>query len=139
MGAGHGGQILISSTVAELLTGQLPEGVRLKDMGEHHLKGLLHPEHLYQVLASGLPAEFPALKTGDPQSSLPLQTTPFFGRKSELAQVESLLGDPECRLITVTGIGGSGKTRLAIQAARQSRVFPWECIFYRPGHHHFTG
>jgi len=129
MGAGHGGQILISSAVAELLAGQLPEGVSLKDMGEHHLKGLLHPEHLFQVLAPGLPDEFPPLKTGDPQSSLPLQTTPFFGRESELAQIESLLGDPECRLITVTGIGGSGKTRLAIQAARQSRGFQGNVYF----------
>ena len=129
MSAGHGGQILISSAVAELLVDQLPEGVVLKDMGEHHLKGLLHPEHLYQILVPDLPAEFPPLKTGDPQSNLPLQTTPFFGREAELTQVEALLGDPECRLITLTGIGGSGKTRLAIQAPRHSRVFHGNVYF----------
>jgi predicted ATPase len=98
-------------------------------MGEHHLKGLLHPEHIFQVLAPGLPSEFPSLKTGDPQSNLPVPATPFFGREVELAQVERLLGDPECRLITLTGIGGSGKTRLAIQAARQSRVFQGSVYF----------
>ena len=129
MSAGHGGQILISSAVTELLVDQLPEGVVLKDMGEHHLKGLLHPEHLYQILVPDLPAEFPPLKTGDPHSNLPLQTTPFFGREAELTQIETLLGDPECRLITLAGIGGSGKTRLAIQAARQSRVFQGNVYF----------
>jgi predicted ATPase/class 3 adenylate cyclase len=129
MSAGHGGQVLISSAVAELLAGQLPEGVSLKDMGEHHLKGLLHPEHLFQILAPGLPAEFPPLKTGDPQSNLPVSTTAFFGREAELIQIDSLLGDPECRLITLTGIGGSGKTRLAIQAARHSRVFHGNVYF----------
>jgi predicted ATPase/class 3 adenylate cyclase len=129
MTAGHGGQVLISSAVAELLAGQLPEGVSLKDMGEHHLKGLLHPEHLFQILAPGLPAEFPPLKTGDPQSNLPVSTTAFFGREAELIQIEGLLGDPECRLITLTGIGGSGKTRLAIQAARHSRVFHGNVYF----------
>jgi predicted ATPase/class 3 adenylate cyclase len=129
MSAGHGGQILISQAVAVLLAGQVPEGAYLKDMGEHHLKGLLYPEHIFQVIAPGLPVEFPPLATGELQSSLPLPTTPFFGREAELAQVEILLGDPECRLITLTGIGGSGKTRLAIQAARHSRLFRGNVFF----------
>lgn len=129
MSAGHGGQILISHAVAVLLAGQLPESVYLKDMGEHHLKGLLYPEHLFQVIAPGLPVEFPPLVTGETQSSLPLPTTPFFGRESELVQIEMLLGDAECRLITLTGIGGSGKTRLAIQAARNSRAFRANAFF----------
>lgn len=129
MSAGHGGQILISSVVAELLVGRLPEGVVLKDMGEHHLKGLLHPEHIFQVVVPDLPMDFAPLKTGDPQSNLPLTTTPFFGREDELARIERLLADPECRLITLVGIGGSGKTRLAIQAARQSRVFHGSVYF----------
>lgn len=123
MSAGHGGQILISQAVADLLEGQITHGVTLKDMGEHYLKGLLHPERIFQVVAPGLPAEFPPLVSGDPQSNLPVQTTPFFGREDELARIETLLGDAECRLITLTGIGGVGKTRLAIQAARENRVF----------------
>jgi predicted ATPase/class 3 adenylate cyclase len=129
MSAGHGGQILLSQTVAALLDDHLPQDVVLKDMGEHHLKGLLHAEHLFQVLAPGLPIDFPPLKTGDPQSNLPLPATPFFGRETELSQLERLLGDPECRLITLTGIGGSGKTRLAIQAARYSRLFHGNVYF----------
>ncbi len=129
MSAGHGGQMLLSRAAAELLFGKLPDGVILKDMGEHYLKGLLHPEQIFQVVARDLPAEFPPLVTGDPQSNLPVQTTPFFGREAELSQIETLLGDPECRLITLTGIGGSGKTRLAIQAARQNRVFHGNVYF----------
>jgi predicted ATPase/class 3 adenylate cyclase len=129
MSAAHGGQILISQAVAVLLGVQLPEGVSLKDMGEHHLKGLLNTEQLYQVLGPGLAADFPPLVTGDPQSNLPLPTTPFFGRETELAQIEKMLADPENRLITLTGIGGSGKTRLAIQVARQNRLYQANVYF----------
>jgi predicted ATPase/class 3 adenylate cyclase len=129
MSAGHGGQIILSQAVAELLSGRLPEGVTFKDLGEHLLKGLSHPEHLFQVLCSGLPSEFPPLTGSAPPPNLPVQTTPFFGRESELERIENMLTDPDCRLITLTGIGGTGKSRLAIEAARLTQVFPAQTYF----------
>lgn len=122
MSAGHGGQILISSAVMELLGERPSQGILLKDMGEHYLKGLLQPEHLFQVILPDLPDEFPPLKTEDPHSNLPIPATPFLNRVVELQNIIKLLGDPECHLITLTGIGGSGKTRLAIEAARQGQL-----------------
>jgi predicted ATPase/class 3 adenylate cyclase len=122
MSTGHGGQILISSAVMELLGERLPQGILLKDMGEHYLKGLLQPEHLFQVILPDLPTEFPPLMTEDPHSNLPIPATPFLNRVVELENITRLLGDPECRLITLTGIGGSGKTRLAMEAARQGQL-----------------
>ncbi len=122
MSAGHGGQILISSAVMELLGEQLPQGILLKDMGEHYLKGLLQPEHIFQIVLPDLPGDFPPLKTEDPHSNLPIPATPFLNRVVELENITRLLSDPGCRLITLTGIGGSGKTRLAIEAARQGQL-----------------
>jgi len=129
MSAGHGGQILLSSATLELLGGSLPRAVTLKDMGEHHLKGLLHPEHLYQVIASDLPSEFPPLKTSSHHSNLPVQTTPFFAREAELARIEALLADPACRLVSLVGIGGAGKSRLAIEAARRTQAYHGSVYF----------
>ncbi len=123
MSAGHGGQILLSSVVVELLGGQLPPEVLLKDLGSHYLKGLVQPEHLFQVMLPDLPADFPPLRAEDSRSNLPIPATPFVNRTSELEKIIRLLGDPSCRLITLTGIGGSGKTRLAIEAARQAQLF----------------
>jgi predicted ATPase/class 3 adenylate cyclase len=129
MSAGHGDQILISTTVADLLPNLAAINVTLRDLGEHHLKGMLQPEHLFQVNSPGLPDRFPALKTSDIQSNLPIQPTPFFGREAELARIETLLGDPECRIITLVGIGGTGKSRLAIEAARRSTAFEGDVYF----------
>lgn len=123
MSAGNGGQILLSNAVVELLGGRLPKEVTLRDLGEHYLKGLLHPEHLFQVVCPGLPADFPPLRTEDPYSNLPVPTTPFLDRETELSRIKSLLSHPECRLVTLTGIGGNGKTRLAVEAARYCQSF----------------
>jgi predicted ATPase/class 3 adenylate cyclase len=115
MSAGHGGQILVSSATVGLL-GVLPVGVSLRDMGAHHLRGLSQPERLFQVVATGLPAEFPPLRT--PRSfpnNLPTQITSFIGREKELAEVLARLKTH--RLVTLTGAGGCGKTRLALQVA----------------------
>jgi len=114
MSAGHGGQVLLSQTAYELIGNGLPAGVQLMDMGEHHLKDILRPEHLYQLTASELPSEFPALKTQKMiNHNLPVKLTSFIGRERELAEIKAKIAD--ARLLTLIGPGGTGKTRLSIQ------------------------
>jgi predicted ATPase/class 3 adenylate cyclase len=112
MSIAHGGQVLLSNPTAELLRGQLPAEVALRDVGEHRLKGLAQLERVWQLMAPGLIAEFPPLKslTSVP-NNLPLQLTSFVGREKEIADIEGLLNS--ARLVTLTGSGGTGKTRLA--------------------------
>ena len=120
MSAGHGGQILVSTATYNLLSDVLPEGVTLRDLGEHHLKDLQRPERVYQVVAPGLPAEFPPLKTLDTRpNNLPLQRSPFVGREKEVAAIGKELLRDEVGLLTMTGPGGVGKTRLAVQVAAE--------------------
>jgi predicted ATPase len=114
MAAGHGGQVLVSAATRALLD----ERVRLRDLGEHRLKDLSEPQHLYQLEIDGPASEFPPLKTLDNRpTNLPAVTSTFIGRERELGDVESLLARRELRLLTLTGPGGTGKTRLALQAA----------------------
>jgi predicted ATPase/class 3 adenylate cyclase len=120
MGTASGEQILISGSTADLTRDHLPAGVALLDLGEHHLRGLHRPEKLYQVLHPDLPAEFLPLKTlGTVPNNLPAEITSFIGRENELAEVTRLLAPGESihRLVTLTGPGGTGKTRLALEAA----------------------
>ena len=105
--SGHGGQTLVSSATAALA----PEAV-LEDLGSHRLKDLTAPERIYQLGAG----EFPRLKTLF-QTNLPIPATPFLGRSAELAEVDVLLARDDVRLVTLTGAAGTGKTRLALQAA----------------------
>lgn len=116
--AAHGGQVLLSQTSYDLVESELPEGVTLRDLGEHHLKDLRQPKHLYQLVIEGLPSDFPPLKSLEVSpNNLPIQLTSFIGRSREMAEVKQLLS--EGRLVTLTGPGGSGKTRLALQAAAE--------------------
>lgn len=118
LSAGHGGQVLVSQPAYDLVRDHLPTGVSLQDLGEHRLKDLYRPERIFQLLAPGLPQQFPPLKTLDNRpNNLPPQPTPLIGREKELAQLEKLLERDDVRLVTMTGPGGTGKTRLALQAA----------------------
>jgi predicted ATPase/class 3 adenylate cyclase len=117
--AGHGGQVLLSQTTRDLVETALPEAVSVRDLGEYRLKDLRHPKRIFQLVIAGLPADFPPLKTLDTlPNNLPLQLTSFIGRERELREVKQLLA--EARLLTLTGPGGSGKTRLALQVAAES-------------------
>ncbi|HET8678948.1 MAG TPA: tetratricopeptide repeat protein [bacterium] len=114
--AGHGGQILLSKTTRDLIEHDLPEEVVLRDLGRHRLKDLAHSEHLYQVMHPGLPSDFPPIRSVATRSiGLPRRLTSFIGRETEIEEVKRLLATT--RLLTVVGIGGAGKTRLALQVA----------------------
>jgi predicted ATPase/class 3 adenylate cyclase/Tfp pilus assembly protein PilF len=118
LSAAHGGQVLLSLPTQELVRDQLPGGTSLRDLGEHRLKDLFRPERVFQILAPELPSEFPPLRTLDAyRNNLLLQPTPLIGREKEVSEVCDLLRGDETRLLTLTGPGGTGKTRLALQAA----------------------
>jgi class 3 adenylate cyclase len=108
--AGHGGQVLVSSSSASLLARR-----PLVDLGDHRLKDLAAAERIYQLGER----EFPPLKSLY-RTNLPVPATPFLGREDEIASVVALLGDSTIRLLTLTGPGGTGKTRLALQAAAEA-------------------
>jgi predicted ATPase len=111
MAAGHGGQILLAGSTAGLV-----EGVDLADLGAHRLRDLSASEHLFQVRAPGLKSAFPALRTLDAvPGNLPVQSTSFIGRESQVVQLAGLVRGQ--RLVTLTGVGGVGKTRLALEVA----------------------
>ncbi len=118
MSTAYSGQVLLSVEVAELTRGYLPAEATLRDMGQHRMKGMTQPEHLYQVLAPDLPADFPPLQTLDAfPNNLPTQLTSFIGREKEIAEIKALLHSS--RLVTLTGSGGTGKTRLSIEVGTQ--------------------
>ena len=125
MSAGHGGQIVLSHTTRELAEPHLPAGTSLLDLGEHRLKDLQRPSHLFQLSMADLPAEFPPLKTLEAHpNNLPIQPTAFIGREQVLGTLCELVRRPEVRLLTLTGPGGVGKTRLGLQvAAELSELF----------------
>ena len=111
----HGGQIVVANATAQLLHGVMPDHTELRDLGEHRLKDLAQPEHVWQLIAPGLPDAFPALASlGSLPNNLPRQVTPLVGRDAVLPEIETLV--KEHPLVTLVGTGGVGKTRLALQA-----------------------
>jgi predicted ATPase/class 3 adenylate cyclase len=121
--AGHGGQILLSAPTSELIADALPDGTRLRSLGEHRLKDL-RPERLCQLDVDGLATTFPPIRSLDARpNNLPTQLTSFVGREHELREAAGLLDTT--RLLTLTGPGGTGKTRLSLQlAATVAERFP---------------
>ncbi len=113
---GHGGQILLSSLTGELAREHLPAGVSLLDLGEHRLRDLIRPEHIFQLVAPDLQNEFPALMSlNSLPNNLPPPLTSFIGREREMQEARTLLASS--RLLTLIGPGGTGKTRLSLQLA----------------------
>ena len=123
MASGHGGQVVLSQTTRDLLD----ESFALRDLGEHRLKDLTRPQRLYQLGVT----DFPALKTLY-RTNLPVPATPFLGREAELAAVVGLLFRENVRLLTLTGPGGTGKTRLALQAAAEAVVDYSDGVWWMP-------
>src|SRR5713101_372599 len=112
----HGGQILLSTATAQLLVDELPPRVELRDLGLHRLKDLTRPEHVFQLVDVDHPREFPPLRSLTRRlSNLPVQLTAFIGRETELRELTDL--HRQARMLTLTGPGGAGKTRLALQLA----------------------
>jgi len=126
MSAAHGGQVLLSAAAANMVVDHLPAAVTLRDLGEHRLKDLERPEHVFQLLDPDLAADFPPIKSLNRQpNNLPIQPTALVGREAELVEIEDRLNSDVVRLLTLTGPGGTGKTRLALQsAADQIDHFP---------------
>ena len=119
MSSAHGGQVLVSQTVAALTAERLPKDVTLRDLGQVRLRDLTSPEHLYQVVHPRLRQDFPALRSLESTpNNLPQQVSSFIGRERELAEVKRLLGTT--RLLTLIGAGGIGKTRIALHAAAEA-------------------
>lgn len=119
MSAAHGGQVLLSQAVVDCVRNILPSAISLRDLGKVRLKDLATPEHVYQIDHPRLRQQFPALRSleGTP-NNLPQQTTNFIGREQALAELQRLLA--KTRILTLTGSGGCGKTRLCLQVAADS-------------------
>jgi predicted ATPase/class 3 adenylate cyclase len=131
MSSAHGGQVVLSQTTYDLVVHNLPDGVSLRDLGEHRLKDLQHSHRLFQLVIEDLPADFPPLKTLDLHpNNLPVQPTSLIGREQEVDAIGQLLRQEDVRLLTLTGPGGMGKTRLGLQvAAELSDLFPGGVFF----------
>jgi predicted ATPase/class 3 adenylate cyclase len=116
--AGHGGQVLLSDATRGLVQAALPNDLELRDLGEHRLKDMPRAERIYQLLVDGLPSKFPAIKSlGSRPNNLPAPITSFIGREVQIAELSELLEGT--RLLTLTGPGGTGKTRLGIRVAEE--------------------
>lgn len=125
----HGGQTVMSGATLQLVQDELPEGVSVNDMGRHRLKDLTRPEQVFQIDISGIDGRFPPLASlNSVSNNLPEQTTELIGREAELSELVSLLG--ENRLVTLLAPGGTGKTRLAIQAGADLAADYGDGVFF---------
>ncbi|HET9675063.1 MAG TPA: adenylate/guanylate cyclase domain-containing protein [Gaiellaceae bacterium] len=116
----HGQQVVLSNTTAELVRAALDAGVSLRDLGQHRLKDLDEPERLHQVVVASLRSDFPPLRSaGGRPNNLPSDVKSFVGRREELDRIQALLVEEGARVVTLTGTGGSGKTRLALRASER--------------------
>jgi predicted ATPase/class 3 adenylate cyclase len=126
----HGGQVVLSEVAWLLARSRVLDGVSVRDLGFHRLKDIAAPERIYQLMVPGLREEFPPLKSLGAQTNLPVPVTPLIGRDGELARVRTVFAQEGARLLTLTGTGGVGKTRLAIEAADAlSAGFPHGVFF----------
>ena len=129
--AGNGGQVLLTEATATLARADLGDGVSFRDLGEFRLKDLANPEHLYQLVISGCAVDFPPLRTLDRTATfLPAQPSTFIGRAREIAEGQRLL--EKARLVTLTGPGGTGKTRLSLRIAEESAAAFGDGTFFVP-------
>ena len=126
LSAGHGGQVLLSAAVREAVAEHLPDGVNMTSLGKHRLRDLMEAEEIWQLVIPGLPSTFPPLKSLEAHhTNLPRQPTALIGREDDLAGLRDLLAQEKTRLVTLTGPGGVGKTRLALATAADSlETFP---------------
>ena len=124
--AGFGGQVIASDALRTAVAGDLPDGVTFTPLGQHRLKDLLEPETIWQLNISGLPQTFPPLKSLETfPNNLPRQHAPLIGRDAALQELLQVLADPAIRLLTLTGPGGVGKTRLSLAVAAEAQeLFP---------------
>jgi predicted ATPase/class 3 adenylate cyclase len=128
-GAAHGGQVLLSGATQGLAEACLPPATRLRDLGPHRLKDLSRPERLYQLVLEGLEQDFPPPRTLEARpNNLPAQLTRFIGRADEIARISELLGGN--RLVTLTGTGGTGKTRVALEVAARTLPRYGDGVFF---------
>jgi predicted ATPase/class 3 adenylate cyclase len=128
--AAHGGQVVLSDVTRQLVESQLASGVSVRDLGFHRLEDIEAPERIYQLVIPGLPDRFPPLKSLGAPSRLPVPLTALVGRDGELRRVCAVLAGPGVRLVTLTGTGGVGKTRLALAAAGAlDQEFPHSVFF----------
>ncbi len=128
--AAHGGQVVLSDATRLLVQSRLPAGVSVRDLGFHRLKDIEAPERIYQLVGAGLREDFPALKSLGTQASLPAPVTPLVGRDGDLEHLRAAITRPDVRLMTLTGTGGVGKTRLALAAAASlAEAFPHGVFF----------
>jgi len=130
--AAHGGQLVISETTRRLVADALPEGALVRDLGWHRFKDITDPEHVYQLTAPGLEERLLPLKSLGTRANLPAPLSALIGREAELGRLVPLVGDPNVRLVTLTGPGGIGKSRLALAvAADVGHAFPAGVFFVR--------
>ena len=131
-GAAHGGQVVITEATRELVGDELPEGWRTRDLGWHRLKDLSAPEHLHELSATGSTEVFPPLRSLGATSLLPAEVAPLVGRDEAMRELTGLIRGGDARLITLTGAGGTGKTRLATAVASAVAEFFSDGVFFLP-------